>query len=384
MAMTASSVSDSTTRAGLVFDDRYLWHNTGLELIVDKHNYLYADPVPHVSSPALVGRAKQLIDHFGISDRMTRIPAYEADDEAIRRAHTADYMARVRELDRTGGDAGDGAPIGIGGERIARLAAGGVMAAVDAVMTDRVRHAYALVRPPGHHAMADIGMGFCIFANVAIAAHHARRQYGVRKMMILDWDVHHGNGTQSAFYDDPDVLFFSLHQGDLYPIGWGAADQTGDGPGIGFTVNIPLPGGTGWAGYREAFERIVKPIARQFAPELVFVSAGQDASVLDPLAQMCLTTANYREMARMMLGIAEESAGGRLVVAQEGGYAPNYAPYCSAAIAEALVHDDAAHPIIPEPYGPRATSQPAAVTIGLDAAAAIEAARAVQKHFWSV
>jgi len=365
-----------------VFDDRYLWHNTGLSLIEERHAFPFAEPVPHVSTPALVGRAKHLIDHYGISDRMLRIPASEADDEALRRYHSADYISRVHELARTGGDAGQGAPMAAGGERIARLAAGGAMAAVDAVMNGTIGRAYALVRPPGHHAMADLGMGFCIFNNVVIAARHAQLRFGIRKVLILDWDVHHGNGTQAAFYEDPDVLFISLHQDDLYPVGWGGVGDMGEGAGTGFTVNIPLPPGTGWAGYLSAYERIVLPIAKQFAPELVFVSAGQDASVYDPLARMCLTTANYRQMARMMISVAEESCGGRLVVTQEGGYAAAYAPYCSAAIAEALVMSDAETPAIPEPYGPRATEQPAANRLGLDAEAALDAAVAAQRPYW--
>ena len=366
-------------RAGLVFDDRYLWHNTGLTLIEDAEPYPFADPVPHWSSPALVGRAKQLIDLYGIGDRFARIAAYEADDEALLRCHTPEYLARVRKLDRTGGDSGEGAPMGQGGERIARLSAGGVMAAVDAVMTGAARYAYALVRPPGHHAMPDRGMGFCVFSNVSIAARHAQARYGIRKILILDWDVHHGNGTQTAFYDDPDVLFISLHQDDLYPAGWGAADQIGERAGNGFTVNIPLPAGTGLAGYRSAFERIVLPAARQFAPELVIVSAGQDASVLDPLARMCLTTESYREMTRSMLAIAEEHSGGRLVIAQEGGYAPTYAPYCSASIAEVLAGGPS---VVPEVYGVRAERQPAAHRVGLDAEEALERVVAVQKQYW--
>ena len=184
-----------------------------------------------------------------------------------------------------------------------------------------------------------------------------------------------------AFADDSDVLFISLHQDELYPPGWGAADQTGTGDGLGFTVNIPLPGGTGGAGYRAAFERIVLPIARQFAPEFVMVSAGQDASILDPLARMSLTTSAYRAMTRFMLGIAEESCGGRLVVAQEGGYAAAYAPYCSASIAEVLAGGPV---VVPEPYGPRAESAPAANRIGLDAEQAIERVIEVQSRFWTM
>ncbi|HEY7036461.1 MAG TPA: class II histone deacetylase [Thermomicrobiales bacterium] len=380
----AAAAGPEPTRVGLVFDDRYLTHNAGLWLIDYQDPFPFADPVPHVSGPALVGRAKHLLDLHGLSDYLERIPAYEADDEALCAYHTRDYVARVHEIARTGGDAGTGAPLGPGGDRIARLAAGGAMAAVDAVMTARVRSAYALVRPPGHHAMADTGMGFCVFNNAAIAARHAQRAHRAEKILILDWDVHHGNGTQDAFYADPSVLFISLHQDDLFPVGWGKTEQTGTGLGEGFTVNVPLPAGTGRRGYREAFAQIVMPIARQFSPDLVIVSAGQDASVLDPLGRMALTTEAYREFARQVMGLASESCGGRLVLTQEGGYAPTYAPYCTASIIETLVGPQANATPIGEPHGARAESMPPARELGLDVARSLELATTVLRRYWSV
>ena len=381
----AERVKDGTKRGvGLVFDERFLFHNTGLALIGDRSAYPFADPVPHVSSPALVGRAKQLMDLARLTDWMTRLDAVEAGDATLSAYHTPAYIAHVAELGRTGGDAGDGAPLGPGGDRIARLAVGGVLAAVDAVMTGRVGAAYALVRPPGHHAMADRGMGFCIFNNVAVAARHAQRVYGAGRVLILDWDVHHGNGTQDAFYDDPTVLFISLHQEDLYPVGWGAVDQLGTGLGEGFTVNVPLPAGTGNRGYAEAFERIVLPIARQFAPDLIMVSAGQDASVFDPLGRMALTTSAYRDMCTMIRAVAADCCDGRLVIAQEGGYAPQYAPYCTAAIAAALVGPRPGIVPLAEPYGARAETMPPAQTLGLDTNRALDRAAAVLRRHWRV
>ncbi len=367
---------------GLVFDDRFLTHNTGLGLIQDRDLYPFAEPVPHVSSPGLVGRAKHLMDLAGLTDQMMRLDAVPADDQALGSYHTRDYLERVAQLAKTGGDAGEGAPLGPGGDRVARLAAGGTIAAVDAVMGDRVRAAYALVRPPGHHAMADRGMGFCLFNNAVVAARHAQRAHGADKVLVLDWDVHHGNGTQDAFYADPTVLFISLHQEDLYPVGWGAVDQVGTSAGEGFTVNIPLPAGTGNRGYLEAFERIVLPVARHFAPDLIIVSAGQDASVLDPLGRMCLTVGVYRELTRLMMDVAAETCDGRLVVTQEGGYAPQYAPYCSASIAEALIGPTAGVTPIPDPYEPRAEQMPASRTLGLDAEHALDGAVSVHRRYW--
>ncbi|MBA2278693.1 MAG: class II histone deacetylase [Chloroflexia bacterium] len=371
-------------RVGLVFDDRYLSHSAGEWLINYRERYPFADPVPHISSPAIPARAKHLMDLYGISDAMTRIEPYEADDAALGAYHTPEHLARVATVAQAGGDTGTGAPIGRGGDRVARLSAGGVLAAVDAVMRGDVGRAFALTRPPGHHAMADQGMGFCVFANVAVAAHHARRHHRAERIAILDWDVHHGNGTQDAFFADPSVLFISMHQEDLFPVGWGALDQTGEGAGEGSTVNIPLPAGAGNPTYLAVIDRIVEPVLRQFRPDLVFISAGQDASVLDPLGRMSLTVDSYRTMTQRLLALAEELCGGRLVVALEGGYSEVYAPYCTAVIAEALCAGMPGITPVEDPYGARSGSQPASQRIGLEARAAIEAAVAVAGRYWTL
>lgn len=371
-------------RVGLVFDDRYLTHNPGQYLIGYRDPFPFADPVPHLSSPAIAIRSKQLLDLFGYTDAMERIPDLEVDDEILLAYHTQEYITRVKDVGKTGGDTGRGAPIGRGGDRIARFAVGGVVAAVNSVMTGDVHHTYALVRPPGHHAMSDRGMGFCIFANVALAARHAQRAHGAAKIAIVDWDVHHGNGTQDAFYDDPSVLFISIHQEDLFPVGWGALDQVGEGKGAGTTVNIPLPAGSGNRAYLEVMETIVVPVIRQFGPDLIMVSAGQDASVQDPLGRMSLTTAAYRAMTRILRDAADEICASRLVIAQEGGYSDFYAPYCSAAIGEGLC--DGLNNILPleEPYGPRAESMPPSQRVGLDSRAAIDDAIAQHRRFWTL
>ena len=377
---------DRSRRVGLVFDDRYLTHNTGLDSNDGAWAYPFADPVPHPSKPELVGRAKHLMDLYGVSDRMLRLAPVVASDEQLLTYHTPEYLERVRALSSLpgGGETGVGAPIGFGGETVARVSAGGTIAAVDAVMTGQVDAAYALVRPPGHHAMADRGMGFCIFNNVVVAARQAQRVHGAERVLILDWDVHHGNGTQAAFWADPTVLFISLHQDDLYPVGWGAVDQVGMEHGEGFTVNVPLPAGAGNPTYGLAYADIVAPIARAFNPDLVMVSAGQDASVKDPLARMSVTLAGFRMMTEAMMAIAEETCGGRLVVTQEGGYAPEYAPYCTATIAQALVGLDEGELPIPDPYGERAETQAASVEVGLDAKRALDVAATQQRQYWPV
>ncbi len=378
-------VSRRNRRVGLVFSHRYLSHNSGLMLIGYKEPYPYAEPVPHVSSPAIASRAKQLLDYFHLSDVMLTIEPEMIGDGTLGLYHTPDYINRVKDISAShGGDTGNGAPMGKNGEPVARLSTGGVVAAVDAVMRGTVHHALALVRPPGHHAMSDRGMGFCVYANVAIAARHAQRRHGAGRVAIVDWDVHHGNGTQDAFFADPSVLFISLHQDNLFPVGWGALDQTGEEAGEGTTINIPLPAGAGNATYLAAFDRLVIPAIRQFAPDLIVVSAGQDASVMDPLGRMSLTTAAYRSMTRRMRDLADELCEGRLVIALEGGYSEIYAPYCTASIGEGLCEGlDGIGPV-EEPYGPRAESMPASREIGLDAQKALDDAVAAHRRWWTL
>jgi len=376
--------SRRSRRVGLVFNQRYLTHNAGLALIGYRDPYPYADPVPHPSTPAILERARHLLDFFRLSDVMLNIEPELIGDGTLRLYHTPEYIQRVKDISKTGGDTGTGAPMGQFGEPVARLSAGGVVAAVDAVMRGTVRHAYALVRPPGHHAMSDRGMGFCIYGNVAIAARHAQQRHGAGRIAIVDWDVHHGNGTQDAFYDDPSVLFVSLHQDNLFPVGWGALEQRGEGDAVGSTVNIPLPAGSGNPTYLAAIDQIVLPIVRQFAPDLIIVSAGQDASVQDPLGRMCLTTAAYRAMTRRFRDLADALCEGRLVIAQEGGYSEIYAPYCSASIAEGLCEGLGGISPVEEPYGSRAESMPPSREIGLDGEAAIAAAHAVHGTTWNL
>ncbi|MDP9364830.1 MAG: class II histone deacetylase, partial [Chloroflexota bacterium] len=255
---------------------------------------------------------------------------------------------------------------------VARLAAGGAMAAVDAAVAGVARRSFVLYRPPGHHAVRDRGMGYCLFNNVAIAARHAQNAHGIERVLIVDWDVHHGNGTQEAFWDDPSVLFVSVHQEGLYPAGSGGLDEVGEGAGRGFTVNVPLPAGSGDAAYAAAFERVVVPAARAFRPELVLVSAGQDAGAMDQHGRMCVTTEGYRRLTEAMVGVADEFAEGRLVALQEGGYSEIYGPYCTLAIVETLAGERTS---LPEPLDPaRLAALPPSRGVGRDAEAAIAAA----------
>ncbi len=216
------------------------------------------------------------------------------------------------------------------------LAAGGCMSAVDAVMDGRVDNAYALVRPPGHHAEPDLGRGFCIFLNTGLAAMHAREVRGLERVAIVDWDVHHGNGAQKAFWRDPTVLTISLHQAGYYPPDSGHVEDIGEGEGEGFNINVPLPPGSGAGAYIAALERVVAPALRAHRPELILVASGLDANAMDPLAHMMVHSAAYKQMTRILMDVAAEVCEGRLVMCHEGGYSAGYVPFCGLAVVEEL------------------------------------------------
>ncbi len=238
--------------------------------------------------------------------------------EQVEAIHGRRYIDQVRAICEHGGGYLDiDTILSPGSYDAAIMAAGGTIAAVDAVMGD-FGNAFALVRPPGHHAMPNRGMGFCIFNNVAIAAKHAQAR-GLKKVLIVDWDVHHGNGTNAIFYSDRSVMYFSTHQFPHYP-GTGRATEVGADGAEGTKVNVPLPSGTGDEGYLMVFREVLKPIAREFSPDIVLVSAGQDAHKKDPLGGMNLTAAGFGAMAGVVKEIADECCKGRLVATLEGGY----------------------------------------------------------------
>ena len=199
------------------------------------------------------------------------------------------------------------------------LAAGGLLKAVDKVFNKKAAPVFALVRPPGHHAEKNIAKGFCLFNNVAIGARYAQKKHGIKRVLICDWDVHHGNGTQHAFYDDPSVLYFSIHQYPHYP-GTGHIQETGTGPGEGFTINCPLPSGQGDREYKALFQTIFMPIATEFQPELIIISAGFDPYLNDPLAGMVLTEEGFAFMTAALMDIADSYCPGRIILSLEGGY----------------------------------------------------------------
>jgi acetoin utilization deacetylase AcuC-like enzyme len=317
-----------------------MWHNTGRAsgpFLSDAAGWLEPD-WRHTENSDTKRRFRNLLDVTGLLDQLVRIDPRPATLEEICRYHTSEYLEQVRTLSSgAGGEGIDGTTvIGKGTYEVALLAAGGVLEAVDAVLDGRVENVYALVRPPGHHALPDAAMGFCIFGNAAIAAHHARVARGLERVAIVDWDVHHGNGTQTAFYDDPSVLTISLHQDNCFPPDSGLIEETGEGAGEGYNINLPLPPGSGDGAYAAAFERVVVPALERFGPQLIIVASGLDSSAMDPLGRMMLSPGGYGHLTRIMLDAAASLCDGRLVIEHEGGYSAELVPFCGLAIMEAL------------------------------------------------
>jgi acetoin utilization deacetylase AcuC-like enzyme len=282
--------------------------------------YLEHDTGAHPESAQRLRGILATLERHGIAESSLLRP--EAVDPALlAEVHDRRYIDTVAAAARAGGRYWDlDTVISPGSYDAAVLAAGAATAAVDAVM-EGARAAFALVRPPGHHARHNSAMGFCLFNNIAVAAQHAVKNHGLQRVMIVDWDVHHGNGTQEYFYERDDVLFFSSHRYPFYP-GTGATNETGKGKGEGYTVNVPLPAGTGDEGYREVFHEVVVPLARRYRPQLILVSAGYDAHLADPLGGMAVSVAGFSEMARTVRSLADEIAEceGRVAAVLEGGY----------------------------------------------------------------
>lgn len=319
-------------RTGLVWDERFSWHDAGRA-----SSSPWSEPYPALDRPESKRRMFALLEASGLTGHLTRIAARPASEQELCAFHTPAYIEHIRSLSVAGGgDAGESASFGPNGFDIASLAVGGCIEAVGAVLDRRVDRAYALVRPCGHHAEPDRGRGFCLFGNIAIAVHHARATHGVGRIAVIDWDVHHGNGTQGAFYASSEVLTISLHQDRCYPVDSGLADERGDGPGRGFNINIPLPPGSGHAAYLAAFERVVIPAVDRFAPELIIVACGFDAGMSDPLGRMLCYSETFRLMTRHVVELAMKHSDGRLLFCHEGGYSPTYAPFCGLAVIEEL------------------------------------------------
>lgn len=316
-----------------VYDPRYL-----------EHAAPYGE---HPERPMRLMAITDVLARGGALDRMTLLDPKPVSDADLLLAHSSTYVKQIENISARGGGHLDPDTYLVGcSYDIARLAAGGCVVAVDAVLSGRFDNAYALVRPPGHHAFADHGEGFCLFNNVAVAARHAQAR-GQQRVAIVDFDVHHGNGTQAIFYDDPDVLYISTHQWPLYP-GTGHWREIGHGLGRGTTLNIPLPPGVGDTGFSHVWDDLIQPAIVRHQPDMLFISAGFDAHWRDPLAMLQWSIHGMAEMADNLVALARRLCGGRIVAILEGGYDLDALGYGSLAVARALLGDK----IVSDPLGP--------------------------------
>lgn len=319
----------------LVWQELYMWHNTG--------NYagimppgLTVQPYEHAENPETKRRFKNLLDVAGLTKQLVDLDVRPATEEEVLRVHTKDYLEKIKALNSTGGDAGVFTPMGVGSYDIALLSAGGVISLLDAIVDGKVKNGYALNRPPGHHAMPDYGMGFCVFCNGAIGARHLLDARGLGRVAMVDWDVHHGNGAEAAFWEDPNVLTISIHQDRCFPPDTGAITDIGAGAGKGTNMNIPLPPGSGWGAYEATYDRVILPALRAFKPDMIIIPSGFDAGAHDPLGRQMMHSRGYRTLTGKLMAVADEVCDGRLAFIHEGGYNAPTVPYFGLAVLEEL------------------------------------------------
>lgn len=322
-------------KTAFVWDEKCFWHSGG--------NYAMLAPVggwvqPFVSgglpeAPETKRRLKNLMDVSGLSEELLLTSAAPASNDDLLRVHPQSYIDKFKALsDSGGGELGLRTPFGPGGFEIAALSAGLAIHAVESVMQGDYDNAYALSRPPGHHCLPEWPNGFCLLANIAIAIEAAKDNGLVNRVAVIDWDVHHGNGTEAIYLDRSDVFTISIHQEHCYPQDTGDIEQQGEGAGKGANMNIPLPPGCGHAAYLEVMERLIKPKLEAFEPELVIIACGFDAAGVDPLSRMMCTSETYRQMTHMLM----EECPGKLVAVHEGGYSELYVPFCGHAMLEQM------------------------------------------------
>lgn len=323
---------------GFFWDERCFWHHGGdYALTIPVGGFVQPGAGGLPDGPETKRRLKNLMSVSGIDRELEMRGAAEAPRAALERVHPAAYLDAFKAMsDAGGGEIGLRTPFGRGGYEVATLSAGLALEAVRAVCAGELDNAYALSRPPGHHCLPDWPNGFCLLANIAIAVEAAKAAGLAERVAVLDWDVHHGNGTEAIFIARGDVLTVSLHQEHNYPLDSGGAEVRGSGEGAGANLNIPLPPGTGHRGYLAAMDRLALPAIRAFRPDVIVVACGYDASAMDPLGRMLCTAQTFAEMTARVKALAEEVCGGRLVLVHEGGYSEAHVPFCGHATLETL------------------------------------------------
>lgn len=323
---------------GFFWDERTFWHGGG--------NYAFTLPIGDLVQPLAAGglpespetkrRLRNLMDVTGLTADLHMRSAPLATDEDLARIHPEEYLSKFRTLSASGGgELGARTPFVKGGYETAALSAGLAKQAVASVLDGTLSNAYALSRPPGHHCLPDFPNGFCLLANIAIALEAARATRPLRAV-VLDWDVHHGNGTEAIYYDRDDTLTISLHQEGNYPLDTGYLTDRGKGAGEGLNINLPMHAGSGHTAYCHALDAVVAPAIDAFKPDLIVVACGFDAAVPDPLSNMLATADTFREMTLKVKALADRHCEGKLVLVHEGGYSEVYVPFCGHATLEAL------------------------------------------------
>lgn len=311
----------------------------------------------HPEYAARLTMIQALLESNELLNRLVQVEVEPVSEALMHMVHSADYLNLIKKTAKLTESTMLGVDTYVTPQSydIARLAAGGVIRVVDAVLAHEVNNGLAAIRPPGHHATVTMGMGFCLLNNVALAARHALDMHDVSRVLIADYDVHHGNGTQDIFYDDPCVFYISTHQSPLYP-GTGMLQESGHGEGAGTTLNIPLPAGLGDAGYNRVFDEVVIPAIYRFEPELILVSAGFDAHWADPLANMRLSLSGYSTLDQKLIAVANDLCQGRIIYVLEGGYNLQVLGNGWANVARALLGDMAS---MDDPLGASDQREPA-------------------------
>lgn len=320
------------------WDECCFWHHGGhYALTMPAGGLVQPMPAGLPENPETKRRLLNLMQVTGLFGDLRTGSAPAATWTDLARVHPEGFLRRFKALsDAGGGELGLRTPFGRGGFEIAALSAGLAKGALYDVLTGRAANAYALSRPPGHHCLPEFPNGFCLLANIAIAIEAALAEGLTERVAVVDWDVHHGNGTEAIFYDRPEVLTISLHQDRNYPMDTGDVADRGAGAGLGANMNIPLPPGTGHAGYLEAMERLVVPALYAFQPDAIVVACGYDAAAVDPLSRMMATADTFRQFTRMAMEAAADLCDGRLTLVHEGGYSEAYVPFCGHAVLEEL------------------------------------------------
>ena len=328
-------------KTGFYFDESCFWHTAITPYCESMPVGEWVQPSSSgglAESPESKRRFKNLLDKAGLTAKMM-LGSYRSLAEIdLKRIHPLSYLQKFQALsDSGGGELGFNAPIGPKSFEIAKISAGLATQALEDVWLEKVGNAYALSRPPGHHCLRDEAMGFCMLANIAIAIEYCREHHGLKRALVLDWDVHHGNGTQSIYEEDSSVYTISIHQENCFPPGYSGREERGVGKALGTNLNLPLPAGSGHKAYLKVIDEIVIPEIEKFKPEVIIIASGFDANALDPLARMLAYSDTYREMTEKICKVADEICGGKVVAVHEGGYSESYVPFCGVAVIEGLM-----------------------------------------------